>query len=103
VGKIAMVVNGVVTERAEARSKYAKAKPFSSLNIKVRGWTLDVLKIVEAFPDKFTLADVYQYGDQLARSHPSNRNIHPKIRQQLQVLRDMGMIKFLGGGRYLKV
>jgi hypothetical protein len=26
--------------------------------------------------------------------------VRPKIRQQLQVLRDMGFLEFLGGGRY---
>ncbi len=28
------------------------------------------------------------------------RAIRPKIRQQLQILRDLGFVKFLGGGRY---
>jgi type II restriction enzyme len=36
----------------------------------------------------------------LAKLHPANRNIRPKIRQQLQVLRDMGLVEFLGGGEY---
>jgi type II restriction enzyme len=32
--------------------------------------------------------------------HPQNRNIEAKIRQQLQMLRDHGLIEFLGNGRY---
>jgi type II restriction enzyme len=32
--------------------------------------------------------------------HPKNRHIHDKIRQQLQILRDMKLIRFLGGGEY---
>ena len=30
----------------------------------------------------------------------ANRNIQPKIRQQLQVLRDLGLLEFLGVGEY---
>ncbi len=36
----------------------------------------------------------------LAKRPPANRNVQPKIRQQLQVLRDMGFVEFLGAGRY---
>ena len=32
--------------------------------------------------------------------YPANQNVRPKIRQQLQVLRDQGYIEFLGQGRY---
>ena len=31
---------------------------------------------------------------------PGNRHVRDKIRQQLQVLRDLGFMEFLGGGRY---
>ncbi|MGD0489035.1 MAG: hypothetical protein ABSB94_17815 [Syntrophorhabdales bacterium] len=34
---------------------------------------------------------------------PPSRNIRAKIRQQLQILRDMGIITFLGGGDYLRI
>jgi type II restriction enzyme len=103
VGKIAMVVNGLAKEQFEVRRNYAKANPFSSLDSKVRGWTLDVLKIIELLPNQFTLRDMYRYEDQLAGLHPGNKNVRPKIRQQLQVLRDLSMIKFLGGGQYLRI
>ncbi len=36
----------------------------------------------------------------LAALHPGNRHVRPKIRQQLQILRDLGSIEFLAGGRY---
>ena len=35
--------------------------------------------------------------------HPDNRHVLDKIRQQLQVLRDMGFVEFLGRGRYRSV
>ncbi len=32
------------------------------------------------------------------RLHPENRYVRPKIRQQLQILRDLGFVEFLGRG-----
>jgi len=40
------------------------------------------------------------YAAQLQELHPANRHVRDKIRQQLQVLRDLGFVEFLGGGRY---
>jgi len=66
-----------------------------------RGWTADVLACVRKLgKGTFTLSDVYGFEDSLSELHPSNRNVRPKIRQQLQVLRDHGIIKFLGNGKY---
>lgn len=67
-----------------------------------RGWTLDVLKVVRSLEKKeFSLGEVYAHAEELGKRHPSNRNIEPKIRQQLQVLRDdLGLIEFLTPGHY---
>jgi type II restriction enzyme len=35
--------------------------------------------------------------------HPENRHVRDKLRQQLQVLRDLGLIEFLGRGRYRRL
>jgi len=102
-GRIEIVSDGIIAEPSKVRSEYARAKPFSSLGNSARGWTLDVLRIVETLPSLFTLNDMYLQEERLARLHPSNKNIRPKIRQQLQVLRDMGVIVFLGDGGYKKV
>ena len=50
--------------------------------------------------DEFSLAEVYAHADALARLHPANRHVHDKIRQQLQVLRDLALVEFLGRGVY---
>jgi type II restriction enzyme len=36
----------------------------------------------------------------LARLHPQNTHVRDKIRQQLQVLRELGFVSFLGAGSY---
>jgi type II restriction enzyme len=66
-----------------------------------RGWTLDVLNVVRALnKNEFILQDVYAFAAHLPKLHPANRHVRDKIRQQLQVLRDLGFVEFLGGGRY---
>ena len=36
----------------------------------------------------------------LSKKHPDNHHIKPKIRQQLQFLRDKGYLEFVERGRY---
>jgi type II restriction enzyme len=59
------------------------------------------MRCVEAIgrPD-FTLAEIYAQEDRLAALYPGNANVRPKIRQQLQVLRDRGYLRFEGRGLY---
>ena len=67
-----------------------------------RGWTLDVLNVVRSLGrDRFTLADVYARSSVLQKMYPQNQHIREKIRQQLQRIRDMGLIEFAGGGQYV--
>jgi type II restriction enzyme len=71
----------------------------------VEGRLLDVMKCVEdilslsGWPE-FTLAEVYAFEARLSAIYPANNNVRPKIRQQLQVLRDMGWLAFSGRGAY---
>jgi type II restriction enzyme len=66
-----------------------------------RGWTADVLKVVrELGKTDFTLDEVYAFDKQLQKLHPENKHIRPKIRQQLQILRDKGILEFRGKGKY---
>jgi type II restriction enzyme len=75
--------------------------PFEKLTPEKRGWTLDVLNVLRKLGKiEFALGDVYAAEQGLARLHPANRHVRPKIRQQLQVLRDLGFVQFLGGGEY---
>ena len=65
---------------------------------------MDVLICVNQITSQiFTLSDIYAFKNLLALKHPQNNNIKPKIRQQLQFLRDKGFLEFLGDGRYKKV
>jgi type II restriction enzyme len=66
-----------------------------------RGWMADVLACVrEIRKPEFTLSEMYRFEKRLGDMHKDNRNVRPKIRQQLQTLRARGVLEFLGHGRY---
>jgi hypothetical protein len=68
------------------------------------GWRLDTFNVVQNIPaNVFELHQVYEQKQKLQEIHPDNRNIEAKIRQQLQELRDLGLIEFLGSGIYRKL
>jgi hypothetical protein len=50
--------------------------------------------------DTFDLDEVYAFEERLSALYPNNQHVKPKIRQQLQVLRDHGYLEFLSKGRY---
>ncbi len=62
---------------------------------------MDVLACVERLGmTEVALAEIYAFEAEMSALYPGNNNIRPKMRQQLQVLRDMGLIEFTGRGRY---
>jgi type II restriction enzyme len=86
---------------AEVRRAYKRLKPLASLKLENRGWTLDVLNVVRSLDkSEFDLQEIYASEASLLRLHPKNLHVRPKIRQQLQVLRDLGLLEFLGSGTY---
>ena len=100
-GRIWVVSNGVSSSPSIVRQEYERIRPLSALNVKVRGWTLDVLNILRRLGKKdVPLSDLYAFERHLQSLHPNNKNVRPKIRQQLQVLRDLGYVAFEGNGRY---
>jgi len=100
-GRIAVITNGVPAAVNHVRKRYARVRPIQRLKADQRGWTLDLLNAVRSLnKTEFSLSDVYTLEEKLTRLHPDNRHVREKIRQQLQVLRDMGLLRFEGAGRY---
>lgn len=58
--------------------------------MKTKSWTQSVREVLMRLPDNFQTSEVYRYEKTLSRQHPENKNVHAKIRQTLQVLRDAG-------------
>jgi len=99
--QISMVSDDVIIPAEAVREKYTKYGALTSIPWELRGWTLDVLTILRKIDaEEFDLGQVYAYEGELVQEHPLNRNIKAKIRQQLQILRDLGFVKFLGDGKY---
>jgi len=102
--RIQIIQNGQESPPNIVREMWNRFLFLREQSIYSRGWLADVLACIrELGSEKFTLADVYSFEKRLSALHPKNRNIRPKIRQQLQILRDHGIIKFLGRGRYRTV
>ena len=99
--RIPIVEAGEARTATEVRNAYERLRPLENLRVEKRGWTLDVLNVVRALNKKeFSLADVYAHADELAELHPKNAHIPDKIRQQLQLLRDLNLLEFLSPGLY---
>jgi type II restriction enzyme len=99
--RIPLVADGIARPAAEVRQAYGRLRPLEKLKVEKRGWTLDVLNVVRSLnKQEFSLSDVYARADELSKLHPDNRHVRDKIRQQLQVLRDLGLLEFHGSGEY---
>jgi hypothetical protein len=100
-GRIFILRNGVEEPREAVLAKWQQTLFLRDTNVEARGWVIEVMKVVEAIRrPEFELSDVYAFEARLSAIYPGNNNVRPKIRQQLQVLRDNGYLEFTGRGRY---
>lgn len=101
-GRIFAIKDSMIHPPDSVRREWAKLRFIEGMEPEKRSWAVDVLRCIQSLGQgRFELQEVYaQFEDELSRLHPENRNIRPKIRQQLQVLRDKGQIKFVGKGIY---
>jgi type II restriction enzyme len=100
-GKVWFVRGGEAMPRRAVLERWRSTLFLRSARPAARGWLIEVMRCVEDLKlPAFSLADVYDFEDRLAAIYPGNRHVRPKIRQQLQVLRDAGFLEFLGRGRY---
>ena len=101
-GKVFLVKNQTVIPRENVTEQFQKTLFLRQQSTDSRGWTLDVWQCIDKLEDSFSLNQVYAFADLLKLKHPENNHVNDKIRQQLQVLRDRGIIEFTGRGKYQK-
>lgn len=71
---------------------------------KLNGWSKSVFGELSKIDKQiFTTEDFEIFTPQLKVLYPQNQHIDAKIRQQLQLLRDMGLIQFVSRGVYKKL
>ena len=104
IGKVFYVKDGIINDKQKVLEQFNKIAFLKQEKIKTKGWILDVMRCIDMIEStEFSLQDAYNFEVELAKLHPDNHNVKPKIRQQLQILRDKKLIEFVGNGRYRKI
>lgn len=99
--RVNVITQGIVRTRSDVANSYALLKPLQSINVKQRGWAMAVLNGIQSIGlRRFTTRDAYRLEGMMSQIFPDNRNIRAKIRQQLQVLRDMGLLHHVERGEW---
>jgi len=101
-GKVYYIKNGNMIDKIDILNNWKKTTFIkNTCDNETKGWLLDIITCIEKVKKtEFNLNDIYNFKEVLKEKHPLNNNIEAKIRQQLQLLRDKNIIKFLGRGRY---
>lgn len=101
-GQIFYIENGKELDKKDVLEKWQKTIFLKQVKkADAKGWILDIMNCIDSLNKKdFTLQDMYSFEKDLSIIHPENKNIKPKIRQQLQFLRDKGYLEFAGDGTY---
>jgi type II restriction enzyme len=100
-GKIHIVKDGIIRPKDIVLEEWQKTLFLRNESPETRGWLLDVMKCVESLGKRdFTLDEVYAFERHLGDLYPGNQNVRPKIRQQLQYVRDRGFVEFGSRGSY---
>lgn len=103
-GKIPIIENGQLHPQKEIFNNIVRAEHLHVDDVNKRSWLLDVLACVDKISgNEITLDEIYTFENYLAKLHPANHNVKAKIRQQLQMLRDKGIIEFTARGHYRKL
>ena len=102
-GEIAVISEGVCLPKSEVRRRFERFLPLANLSADQRGWTTLTLSIIRIAREKQVRAIRFiRAGSRSSpRRIPEISHVRAKIRQQLQVLRDLGVLTFEGRGQYL--
>lgn len=100
-GRIFAVKDGYIEPPEIVRKRWADSLFLRDQALSNRGWLIAVMNCIEALQSpSFSLEEIYAFEGDLQTQYPDNNNVRPKIRQQLQVLRDNGYLLFTGRGNY---
>ncbi len=92
------------TDKEFVRERFQKLNRLRAIPLSSRGWATLTLRVIRSLNrSEFLLEEIYAQEPLFAAFYPRNNNIRAKIRQQLQVLRDLGYLEFRGSGKYLLI
>ena len=99
--KIHYISNWTYKTRTEILKEWEKVKFLEKEKSSSKGWIFDIMICIEKLNKReFTLQDIYAFENELKLKHPKNNNIKPKIRQQLQFLRNKKYLEFIEKWKY---
>ena len=99
--RIYVIENSKIMPKKKVRNRWKQFEFLRYQKLKEKGWINDVLTCVRELGKKeFTLQEMYGFIERLHELHPGNYHVEAKIRQQLQVLRDNGVLEFVKRGEY---
>ena len=100
-GRIPLIESGLHHPKQSSRAIFSATDLLSYQTRTNRSWSRTLLCLLHQLPPgTFTIEQAYSFEAELAKFYPANRNIRSKIRQQLQVLRDAGLLLFEGRATY---
>lgn len=103
-GRVFIIKNSQPLQKGLVQAKWKTTLFLNQCRGESRSWILDIMNCVDSIKDDtFSLNDIYAFEEELKAKHPKNNYIKDKIRQQLQLLRDKGIITFKGHGIYEKL
>jgi type II restriction enzyme len=99
--RIPVISGGQRRPPVEVRTAFQRFNKLGFLSVGSRGWISLTLRVIRSLGmSEFSLDLLYGREREFSATYPRNHNVRAKIRQQLQVLRDLGYIEFNGKGRY---
>jgi type II restriction enzyme len=102
-GKVFLVKNSKIINPNYVIESFNKTLFLRKENNDSKGWLIEIMNCIDKINKKeFSLNEVYKFEDELKLKFPNNNFIKEKIRQQLQILRDKGIIEFISPGKYKK-
>lgn len=103
-GRIFLVKNSQIINPKLVQSKWNETIFLREKKGEKKGWILDVMSCIDRIDNNvFSLSELYAFENELKQKYPNNNFIKDKIRQQLQLLRDKGIICFKRRGVYQKL
>jgi type II restriction enzyme len=98
---IEVVEQGLPKSPDRVRQEFQRFNQLEKVDVVSRGWTTLTLRVIRNLSmTDFSLDGLYRREAMFSDAFPGNRNVRAKIRQQLQILRDLGYIEFRGKGNY---
>ncbi len=115
--QLALIKNIVANAPKLERVRFQKLEEFSkssttpiytggeqSIIDSLGGWRQEVFKrLIRIHKTDFSLQDIYNFERELQSLFPDNNTVRDSTRRNLQELRDLGLLEFLGNGKYRKL